>query len=258
MTRTTLQRSRGLGVVGLAVLGGLLAAQAFSAPPGGARRAPKKPKAGKPARPPAGPKARPGPAGKPHGPRPGPSGRKPRPRYGQVKPKPYTYKPRKPLYRKGKKYYWHPTYVYRGTTRVYPVTGYPYYVGGTSYTVVESSVPGQEARVPPQQAGTQVQADSSEGVRYLQMLELTDLIHHWRSMNESEEFQKRAAAAEKSDSAETKELLSDIKQGNERFDEQSREAMGKLAGGEDAEAEIELAGQTLERLFEKAEALPPA
>lgn len=177
---------------------------------------------------------------------------------GKVKPKRYKYKPRKPLYARGKKYYWQPTYVYGGARKVYPVTGYPYYVGGTSYTVIESSSAQEGSQSQATSPSVPVDPESSEGTRLMQMFELTDLIHHWRSMNESEEFQKRAAAAEKSDSAETKQLMSHIKQGNQRFDAQSREAMTKLAQGEDAEAEIELAGQTLEKLFEKAEALPPA
>ncbi len=209
------------------------------------------------------------------GPKPGRGGRKP----AIVKPKPPTGPGRKkhPAKVKGhpkvkrpavkaphrygkhpwraKRKYWHSRYAPKRT--VYVATGYPYYVGGTTYTVSQPPVTVHETLVatPDPEASVSGQADDGG---YLELLELTDMVHEWRTLNESAEFQKRVAAADEDEGSGTTQLLAKIQRTNQAFDRASRLAMQKAAAGQDAEAELTKARDALEDLVELADQLPEA
>ncbi len=219
----------------------LAVAEGVSAAPPGARPRPR----GGPKPSGKAPKARPAHPGRP-------------PVKGRAHPPKHRGKYHKPHYYRGKHRYWHPVYT---TTvvpkRTYTVLGYPYYVGGTNYTTVVE-VPAAEAQTVVTPAPEAQSSLSDESVRYSQVLELTEMVHEWRTMNESPEFQARVAAAEAAGSAESRQRISDIKAQNQRFDRWSREAMQTLVAGKDADGQVAQARKALERLTEIAEALPGA
>jgi len=203
----------------------------------------------------------PRPAGKPKGPKPGGPRAKPGPRppTGARKP-PRTVRPGHPKYRKrvhwrAKRRYWHPRYVATGTRYVYTSTGYPYYVGGTSYTVIQPPVGVEVSDERPVVAQEQVEVSEGD-VAYCQMLELTEMIHEWRTLNESPEFQERIPPDHVNPPPQIKRLVEKVKDLNSRFDQLSRQAIKDLVAGKDAERELEQAKSTLEDLIEAAEELP--
>jgi hypothetical protein len=204
------------------------------------------------------------PGGAPPGPRPG----RPRPHGGPRPGTPGVGPPGKPAlppgksgnvdanrrrYYYGRPRYWYPTYTPKVIHGVYGVTGYPYYVGGTSYTVIQapSGDTSGAAQPAPSESATG-ELDS----RYNQMLELTDMIFEWRTLNESPEFQERIPDRDAEVSDEVKQLVRKISRANRDFDRLSRQAMQKLAGGQDASREVDRARDVLDRLMAAAEDLP--
>ncbi len=150
-------------------------------------------------------------------------------------------------------HYWHPVRVPTQTQYVYSTVGYPYYVGGTNYTVVVPETTGSTY------SGTTVKTETeSAGAsgRYSQMLEVTEMIHEWRTLNESAQFQARLPAKGDEVTPEVQRLVQKIKRLNQQFDEQSRKAMEKLAASQDADRETRRSADALTSLMEAAEALP--
>jgi hypothetical protein len=166
-------------------------------------------------------------------------------------------------------HYWHPRYVARPSPTVWRTIGYPYYVGGSDYVVVTPPAEtGNEtyevvpvpvpAEAPtdstdPRSAGAEggTEENTTEG-RYLEMQELADLIHEWRTMNESPLVHERIASGDELD----ENLLNRISRENQQFDLQTRAAMDDLARGSSAEPRLVAARQHLENLAELFESLP--
>jgi len=156
----------------------------------------------------------------------------------------------RPAHWRAKHRYWHAVYVPAKTQYVYSTVGYPYYVGGTSYTVVAPGTTGST------NGGETAKTETGASARYSQMLEVTEMIHEWRTLNESEQFQARLPAEGDDASPEVQRLVGKIKRLNQQFDEQSRNAMEKLTASRDADREIRRAADALKSLMEAAEALP--
>ncbi|MBN1322100.1 MAG: hypothetical protein JXA87_14810 [Thermoleophilia bacterium] len=177
---------------------------------------------------------------------------------------PYNPHPKHPYAWQAKPHYWNPV-VYNPTVTptIYTTTGYPYYPSGSTYTVVqpvvtETYVPTQTVQTSGETSGQTATDTSPSSIRYTQMLELSEMIHEWRMLNESPEFQARAAAAGQDTSAERRQQVKKIKDLNVRFDRLSREAMQRLTANQDAETKVALARSTIESLVEIADALPEA
>jgi len=210
----------------------------------------------------------PKPAGKPavHKPA-GPAKHKPvahKPRYiGPQHPKvhhnmskPPKHLKRKPLYKHHLYHhprYWHPYHV-KVTGRPYTVwstIGYPYYVGGTSYVIDgESGVSDESDSTASESSPGYPLADDG----YIQMQELADLIHEWRTLNESPEVHERIQSADETDTGKT--TVASIRTCNKEFDKTARTAMLLLTQGKSAESQIEIARTTLAKLAGLVESLP--
>jgi len=219
------------------------------APPrgGGGRPAPGRP----PARKPGGP-VRPGPKARPPrhvGPKVLPPRGKPLPHRAGIKR--FVRRPR----------YWHPRYPLKTPAPIWPSLGYPYYVGGTDYVVVtppaETSEQAPQALPVPGPGDTPTDGTAETGSavdRYEQIQELTDLVHEWRTMNESPSVHQRLPSS--GESQEARSLFAAIRQENQRFDQAARSAMRELARGQPAGSSLESAREHLARLIELVEALP--
>jgi len=225
--------------------GGLLLSQALSAPPGpaGAKPPPKKPTAA--------PKA------KPTSPRP------PQRRSG-VRP-PAKASPRPARYVR-KPHYWQPRFAVAPPTKTWTTIGYPFYVGGSSYVITPPSTvieaPAKQTLLPPEGSTTPPPPEDSAASAddevydemYAQILELTDLVHEWRTLNESPALHERLSLLSESDSGPR--TLASIQRANQRFDEYARAAAYQLALGESADDELDDAARQLDKLSDLADALP--
>ncbi|MBN1488826.1 MAG: hypothetical protein JXA69_02825 [Phycisphaerae bacterium] len=153
--------------------------------------------------------------------------------------------------------YWHPRYGKKPLPETWRTIGYPYYVGGTSYVVVEPtvvpSVSAERVEASPSDAtGTSPPAAVDDRLGELQ--DLIDLVHEWRTMNESAGLHKRIQAAiEMKQAAET---LASIKTENEAFDKATRAAMRGLAAGRSVADALQAANTHWEELTELVESLP--
>jgi len=136
--------------------------------------------------------------------------------------------------------YWHTR-----TTRpaVYTNLGYGYYVGGTSYVTQPTATT---------TVGTPL--TGAVGDRYKQIQELVDMVHEWRSMNESSEVHKRLPTSDVP--METATTLRSIRTENGQFDKVSREAMRELAAGRSAKTQIASAQAHLDTLTKLLTSLP--
>ncbi len=193
------------------------------------------------------------------GPRPGPArGPKPpagahragAPKPGPRGPAPKHVPPGKVHHWHGTRYYWSPVYVPKASRYVWGATGYPYYIGGTSYTVIQEPA-----------SGLQTSAESGDpqgtsSVLYGQILELTAMVHEWRTLNESSEFQMRLPPDTADVPADSADVVKKIKQYNQRFDTVSRAGMQKIAAGQPADSELDQARTTLDSLIEVVDKLP--
>ncbi len=187
---------------------------------------------------------------------------RPGPKPGTVRPSQPKHPPAKakPLRRAGryKRYvrrprYWQPHYRVKTPPTIWRDIGYRYYVGGTGYVAVPTVVPVEagEAPAPPAEGP----AEEEELDTYVQIQELVELVHEWRTMNESPSVHQRLPSA--GAPAELAEVIAEIRKQNHEFDKQTRAAMRKLAGGESAESELESARASLEKVMELVESLPP-
>jgi len=230
--------------------------------------APPKP-AGGPKKPAAGPAHKagqpgPGPKKPPHGApgnvhRPGGPGAKPP--LGKARPTPRKYPHRHYVRRLN---YWQPFSVRRPSApAVYTSLGYPYYVGGTNYVFApsgdsgQSDTPSGETVILPPSSESSEAMVSVEGPvddPYVQMLELIDMTHEWRTMNESPAVHERLSSAQAS--GEAGDVISSIHDDNLQFDQLTRDAMRKLSGGHSAAMELSSARDYLEELIELMDKLP--
>lgn len=190
------------------------------------------------------------PAARPAAPKPGP------PKRPQAKVKRPPHRPKHKRYVRRYRY-WHPHYRLRTPKKIWTDIGYRYYVGGTAYVTLP---PAARVVVPVEAAQPVVttEEDATEAETldtYVQIQELVELIHEWRTMNESPSLHQRLPAADAS--AAQRSVLGEINERNRAFDEQTRMAMRKLAGGASAELELESARGHLEKLIDLVESLPP-
>ncbi len=220
--------------IGMGLIGALLLSNVALAPPPGGPKPGPRPKPPKPAPRAAGPK------------RPGP---KPRP----ARPTPRLPKAPRKLHRRAWRY-WHPRYVGPRIKPVWQHTGYKYYIGGTGYVVVPQ--PGASETEVAALSGEPSESDVQIGERLVQLQQLTELIHEWRTLNESPAFHERVRTAEATASDETKATLNSIRHDNRDFDSTVRAAMQQLVKGESAEKHVDDARDALERLMDLADKLP--
>jgi len=200
--------------------------------------------------------------GRPAGPKAHPPGRT------EAKP-PRVLAKRRPLKAPHRRYvrgprYWHPYAARRPVpATVYSTIGYPYYVGGTNYVFMPSgdssqsvSPPSETPILPPAPETSEIPPSSTGEAddAYTQILELTELIHEWRTMNESPVVHERLSSAQTA--GEANDVISSIRDHNRQFDRVTREAMRELSRGRSAEAEMALAGEHLDKLIELVDALP--
>lgn len=152
-------------------------------------------------------------------------------------------------------HYWWPYYSGVAPVVVYRSLGYPYYVGGTSYVAVRE----QTTATATTDGGSVVAgfrpstqpAKSEQDSSYVQVLQLTELVHAWRTMNESPRVHERIGAA-----GTPAESVEKIKAENAAFDTDTRLAARKLSQGESAEVPLVSAANHLETLTKLMEGLP--
>jgi len=152
--------------------------------------------------------------------------------------------------------YWHRHLVKGRPITTYGVVGYPYYVGGTSYIVGVPSSSGDSLESSEDTAPTISPGQSQVGDEYAQLQELIELIHEWRTINESPEVHERVSAA--NESAENRGKIESIKKTNQEFDKITRLAMRKVTQGQSVDPQLEAAGKQLDELIELVESLPEA
>jgi hypothetical protein len=173
------------------------------------------------------------------------------------RPKPKPYRPRY-RYLVDQPQYWHPYYRHRPRWQVYAweEVGYPYYPGGTHYIVllsqasVPKEIPEVDTKVKPIRGLGKRQVDD----RYVQMQEITDVVHEWRTLNESVELHERVRMA--MDASLYKSLVESIQKTNKQFDRATRNAMYKLSCGHKADDELAEASRQLSQLQQLAKKLP--
>jgi hypothetical protein len=155
-------------------------------------------------------------------------------------------------------HYWHPYFRALPPKTVWSSIGYPYYSGSTSYVIAPPSADDQGQTDQPMTVSQAVTAaapeDPASADRYVQIQELADLVHAWRTMNESPALLERISSSAGPAVGEPAFLV--FRSGNQKFDVLSRTAMSKLAQGESAQRELELAAAELEKLIDRADALP--
>jgi len=86
------------------------------------------------------------------------------------------------------------------------------------------------------------------------MQELTDLVHEWRTLNESPAFHERLPGPDATE--EARATMTQLREANQAFDRISRQAMQDLAAGRSAESRIAQASECLQKLMALAESLP--
>ncbi len=145
------------------------------------------------------------------------------------------------------RHYWHPVYRPVVTRNVWTTTGYPYYVGGTSYYLVD------EPTVTP---GTSSTEPTDTDVAYSQLAELVDMVHEWRTLNESSTLQDRLPGERAKMPAALQDTIKQIKSDNQEFDRTTRTVMHRLSAGLRADTDLEKARTVLTRLIETADKLP--
>lgn len=179
-----------------------------------------------------------------------------RPR-GQRRPGKPVLRGVRPFRRVRARRYWHPGYKYRYNTWVWKTTGYRYYPEGDRYVVFERPPivlkEGGDASTESAQAAA---PDSNIARRYAHIQELTELVHEWRTLNESPSMHDRMSQAKSLTYASTIPIMGNFKGINEEFDRVTRAAMYELAEGRPADAHVEKARHILNDLTKLAEALP--
>lgn len=197
----------------------------------------------------------------------GPKATRPRPAKAQRPPgsaKPLLHKPNR--YVRNARYY-HPQYKVKPAPTTWRRIGYPYYVGGTSYVIApdaddtdsrsEPQADASPATPPPVVASVETESfdetDDNAAETYAQIQELVEIVHEWRTLNESPTLHERLPSEA---DAEHEAAISAIRRANERFDAATRQAMIQLAQGTSAEAELHAAQAGLEKLIELTEKLP--
>jgi len=131
--------------------------------------------------------------------------------------------------------YWLPYYRVKTPVYVWQDLGYTYYVGGTDYVLP-------------------AETDSEAAKRLKQIQELTDLVHEWRTINESSEVHERLPGPDAP--AEARAVVANIRAENEEFDRVTRQAMLDLAEGRSAEIRLTSARSHLNKIIELVESLP--
>jgi len=217
--------------------------------------------------------AAPPPGPKPRGARPPAAGPKhpvgtpkihhPKPKLAKPHPRLHAHRVRARAHTRVRRYYWYPKYRRPLPKPVWPIIGYTYYPSTTvEYVAVpQSAEPKSETNIvitgsDPASSETATAAGSASSNRYVQIQELAELIHEWRTLNESPAFHERVLAAEASE--QHRSALDKIRQKNQEFDAAAKQAMEQLAEGRSAYTWIESARQALACLIELAEALPEA
>jgi hypothetical protein len=158
----------------------------------------------------------------------------------------------------GQPEYWHPYYRHRPQWQIYAwnVVGYPYYPGGTNYVVqptrrtIPESVPQVDKTVRPIRGLSKRKVSD----RYVQLQEITDIIHEWRTLNESVEVHERVRMA--METSVHQPLVDSIKKTNKEFDQATRNAMYKLSSGRKADQELAEASRRLNQLQQMVKKLP--
>jgi hypothetical protein len=200
----------------------------------------------------------------PHGPGPnGPPAGKPHP-VANGHPRPPTRlghphpgaQPKPPVHYVAGLHYWRPLNDPTPRIWVWGDIGYSYYVGGTPYVV--SAPPAvtvvSTTQTEPVESSSQESLEGGTGDRYTQMQELTELVHEWRTMNESPSMHERIPPP--GASSEARAIVASIKEENQRFDEAARTAMRNLAAGRSAASEVASARSHIERLIKLVDSLP--
>jgi hypothetical protein len=90
--------------------------------------------------------------------------------------------------------------------------------------------------------------------KYEQLQELVEMIHEWRTINESPDVHERVAAA--NESPDNKDKVESLKSKNQEFDKITRLAMLKITRGQSVEIQLEAARDQLDELTDLAESLP--
>ncbi len=151
-----------------------------------------------------------------------------------------------------RQYYWYPYYPVQPSARVWGDIGYRYYFGGMDYVITPTASTVKRSEVH-KTVVADMAGDAEE--RLVQLQALTDMIHTWRTMNESPEFHARIPAG-KELPENIRKTLANLKEENRSFDESSRAAMRDLAAGKSAAINLEAAQKHLEALTKLADSLP--
>ncbi|MHC4445678.1 MAG: hypothetical protein ACYTF1_01105 [Planctomycetota bacterium] len=149
--------------------------------------------------------------------------------------------------------YWHRFRIKGRPITTYRVIGYPYYIGGTSYTIT-AHFSSEDTGTSEDAATVTSPTQSRAGDNYAKLQELVEMIHEWRTINESPEVHQRVASANQSQ--DNKNKVESIKNKNREFDKITRLAMLKISQGKEAQAQIEAARNQLNQLIELVESLP--
>jgi len=191
--------------------------------------------------------------------KPGPRPPGPKKRLGKLPPGRVIKARHKPLWAHRRRVirrarYWHPYYGARYPRWVWPYLGYKYYVGGTDYVIVKEPTVVTETAGQTVQTVTPGPTDVGSEQRYCQIQELVDLVHQWRTMNESAALHRRLPRENAPQEVLT--IISAIKERNQLFDRATRSAMRELAEGRSAQADLDAARKYLAELVELVESLP--
>lgn len=149
-------------------------------------------------------------------------------------------------------YYWYPYSANTPQARVWDGIGYRYYFGGTDYVITPTASTVKRSEV--HKAVCEDTTGSPED-RLVQLEALTDLIHGWRTMNESPEFHARISGTQ-NQPEKIRQILANIKEENQKFDESSRAAMRDLAAGKSAAINLQIVQKHLATLTGLADSLP--
>lgn len=149
-------------------------------------------------------------------------------------------------------HYWLPYYKPGYPARIGTAIGYPYYVGGTSYVVAAPT--GAAGETESAQPPPTTESAGATDERYQQLLELTDLIHDWRAMNESSTLHDRLPGDDAPDGA--RRFVSRIRKANERFDAASRSALWALSNGQPAADKVQETRDAWKEIVALVDTLP--
>ena len=155
--------------------------------------------------------------------------------------------------------YWHRHYGAGHPKWAWTHLGYRYYLGGASYVATSSVAEATEDAAEQSQTSTSDSATSGQSEteqRYEQMQQLADMVHEWRSLNESPEVHGRLPLGQSE--TDVHPTVKSIGIENQQFDEVSRQAMRQLVEGLTAQTQISAAYGHLAKLTELVESLPEA